>query len=157
MKLSLIFVVSFAIYQSLQFDTAEANDYVFIKLKIHPDDDNYGLDVCLGVNKIKSGEVLIPKECNDDKGYLLWKFDSGNITPKEDKNLCVDTTAGEGEDLHLRACTWRYDENNNKDITPNIDKNLCVSYSDNTPIGFKTISLKKCNSKETQSWKLGVP
>lgn len=153
MKLSLISVVSLAIFQSLQFDTAEAKKYELIKLK----EDKH---LCWGVGKVKEGEVLRLVDCDDDDDDQLWEWDDDDIIPKEDDHLCVHARAEKGNHLRLRKCMktnkqkWKYDENHDDDITPKTDDKLCVSFrGGGDPDEDNKLVLKKCNGKDTQGWK----
>ena len=156
MKLSLISVVSLAIFQSLQFDTAEASSYELIKLEEE--------ELCMGVGKVQDGEVLRLVECNDDDDDQLWEWDDDDIIPKEDDHLRIDAMAIYGSFVYLRERMstekqkWKKNENKADYITPNTDDKLCVSSrSEEHPNEGDKLVLNKCNGKRTQRWEYRGP
>ena len=108
-SLSLISVVSLAIFQSLQFDTAEAKKYKLIK-------SIGNQDLCWGVEPVKKDQVLRLVKRNREDEHQLWVWDGDDITPKEDDHLCVHAFVTIGSHIVVRDCMntekqkWEHDE-----------------------------------------------
>ena len=83
MKLSLVFVVSLVIFQSLRFDTADANNYDLIKICTHSDLNDF--EMCWGFK----GKEVILIECDDEDDSQIWKWNDLYISPYEkNKIMC---------------------------------------------------------------------